>query len=441
MEKQSGKKKLALHWKIIIGMVLGVVAGLLLSLAGMGDFSDDWIKPFGTIFLNLLKLIAVPLVFISLVNGVTSLTDVSKLSLMGSRTIGIYILTTVIAISIGLFLVNAFQPGEGFSEEMKTELTEKFSKDTEQRSEAASKVKNKGPLQPLVDLVPKNIISSMSSNSNMLQIITFALLFGTAMVMIKPQDVVQPLKNVIIALDKIIIKMVNIIMLLAPIGVFALLASLIVDFSGGDVNKALELLSVLAKYSLTVVVGLALMMFGVYPLILRFFGGVPIKKFLKGIFPAQMMAFSTSSSAATLPVTMKQVEEELEVSEETASFVLPLGATINMDGTSLYQGVAAVFIAQVYSIPLDLGDQLSIILTATLASIGSAAVPGAGLIMLIIVLEQVGLPVYGIALILAPDRILDMFRTMVNVTGDAAVCTLIERMLLKRKAQEEELAA
>lgn len=425
-------KKLALHWKIIIGMVLGLALGLGLSFTENAQFAADWVSPFGTIFINLLKLIAVPLVLVSLVNGITSMTDISKLSKMGTRTIGIYLFTTVVAVSIGLLLVNVFEPGSGFDEETRQMFAESFGDASKSKEEAALSVKEQTPLQPLVDMVPSNIFAAMSSNGSMLQVIFFAILFGVSMVMIDKEKS-APVKAFFKGVDAIILRMVNLIMDFAPYGVFALIAGLIADFAGDDPSKAGGLLLVLGKYSLVVVFGLATMAFGVYPLLLKILGGYSYKKFFEGIFPAQMMAFSTSSSAATLPVTMEQVEHKLGVSEETASFVLPLGATVNMDGTSLYQGVAAVFIAQVYGIDLSLTDQLSIVVTATLASIGSAAVPGAGIVMLIIVLEQVGLPLEGIALIFAPDRLLDMCRTVVNVTGDASVCVIVENSIKKEE--------
>ncbi|NLR92527.1 MULTISPECIES: dicarboxylate/amino acid:cation symporter [Flammeovirga] len=429
-------KKLALHWKIIIGMVLGLFLGLSLSYAGLAQFSSDWIKPFGTIFIRLLKLIAVPLVLISLVNGVSSMTDLSKLSKMGGRAVGIYLTTTIIAVSIGLVLVNLFQPGAGFSNELRETFLTKFADTASSKTQMALAVQQRSPLQPLLDMVPGNIFNAMSSNSNMLQVIFFAILFSIALVAI-PSEHGKAVKNLFNSLDKVILKMVDLIMLFAPYGVFALITSLITDFTGDDPSKASQLLIALGFYSLVVVMGLTIMITVVYPTILKVFAKVNFSTFIRGIFPAQMMAFSTSSSAAALPVTMKQVEEELGVSEETTSFVLPLGATINMDGTCLYQGVAAVFIAQVFGIDLTLGEQLSIVITATLASIGAAAVPGAGIIMLIIVLEQVGLPSEGIALILAPDRILDMFRTVVNVTGDASVAILVDRSVGNKPKIEE----
>lgn len=417
-------KNLALHWKIIIGMILGVVFGLLSITVGLDQFTSDWIKPFGTIFINLLKLIAVPLVFASLIKGVASLSDISRLSRIGSRTVAFYLTSTVIAVTTGLFIVNTLQPGKYFSEEKRIEFKEKYASKTEAKLDAAAQVKDQGPLQFLVDIVPQNIVNATSNNRNMLQVIFFALLFGISMIML-PNEKTLYVKGFFDGVNDVILQIVDLIMLLAPYGVFALLASLMVDFSDGDVNNVIELFSALGFYSLAVVSGLFIMIFLVYPIILKIFTKIKYRDFFKGILPAQILAFSTSSSAATLPVTMERCEDHLGVSNEISSFVLPLGATINMDGTSLYQAVAAVFIAQSFGIDLDLGQQLTIVLTATLASIGAAAVPGAGLVMLVIVLGAVGMDPEGVALIFAVDRILDMLRTVVNVTGDATVAIVI----------------
>jgi len=412
-------KKLALHWKIIIGMVLGVLYGLLAVKWGLVEFTDGWIKPWGTIFINLLKLIAVPLILASLIKGVSSLSDVSKLSRIGGKTIGIYLMTTLIAVSFGLILVNVVQPGKSFSEEKRNELKEQYASSAALKIESAENVKGEGPLQFLVDIVPNNFIQAAGDNKNMLQVIFFALLFGIAMVML-PKEKTSTVKSFFDGINDIVLQIVDLIMLAAPYGVFALIAGLVVDFGGSS-----ELFKALGIYSLTVVIGLLLMITLIYPLILRLFTDLKYLDFFKGIAPAQMLAFSTSSSAATLPVTMERCEDHLGVSEEVSSFVLPLGATINMDGTSLYQSVAAVFIAQAFGYDLDLGQQMTIVLTATLASIGSAAVPGAGMVMLVIVLSSIGIDPEGIALIFAVDRILDMLRTVVNVTGDATVATVV----------------
>jgi len=426
-------KKLALHWKIIIGMVLGVVYGLIASKYGWVDFTDDWIKPWGSIFVNLLKLIAVPLVFASLIKGVASLSDISKLSRIGGKTIAIYLTSTVISVTIGLLLVNTVNPGTGFDKDSITQ-TESVQEGTNKKIESAKDVKDSGPLQFLIDVVPTNIFDAASNNRNMLQVIFFAIFFGIAMVML-PDGKTTYVKGFFDGINDIILQIVDIIMMAAPYGVFALLGGLVVDF-----GASADLFIALAKYSATVIVGLLLMIFVVYPIILKIFTNMKYKDFFKGIMPAQMLAFSTSSSAATLPVTMERCEDHLGVSEEISSFVLPLGATINMDGTSLYQAVAAVFIAQAYGMDLDMGQQLTIVLTATLASIGAAAVPGAGMVMLVIVLGAIGVPTEGLALIFGVDRILDMMRTVVNVTGDATVATVVaatEGQL--RVVSEEEL--
>ncbi len=421
------KKRLPLHVRILIGLGLGLVWGFISSLTGLNDFTVDWVKPFGTIFVNLLKLIAVPLVISSLIVGVTNLKDVSKLSRMGFKTILIYTSTTVIAITIGLASVNIIKPGTYLSIEKREQLKARFATDATSKAEKANEVAEKGPLQPLIDIVPENIFKAFTDNGSMLQAVFFAVFFGIGMVLL-PGEKTAGVRLFFDGANEIILKLVDIIMLMAPIGVFALISALMAEFAGDNPADSLELLKALGYYSLTVILGLLLVSFIVYPIILKFLGKYPVKRFFKGIAPAQLLGFSTSSSNATLPVTMEQVEKELGVSEEVSSFVLPLGATINMDGTSLYQSVAAVFIAQAFGTELTLADQLTIVLTATLASIGSAGVPGAGMVMLVIVLESVGLDPAGLALIVAVDRILDMMRTVVNVTGDAMVSVVIGRM-------------
>ena len=412
-------KNLALHWKIIIGMLLGVIYGISAHTLGFNDFTSDWIKPWGVIFVNLLKLIAVPLVFASLIKGVASLSDITRLSKIGSRTVLLYLFSTVLSVSIGLFLVNTFKPGNSFSEEKKYELREKYSSKADLKINDAKSVEENGPLQFVVDIVPVNIISSASENRNMLQIIFFAILFGISIIVIPDEKTIY-VRGFFDGINDIILYIVDLIMKFAPYGVFALLASLVVDF-----GASIDLFLALGYYSLTVTLGLLLMIFVFYPILLKIFTNMPYLTFFKAISPAQMLAFSTSSSAATLPVTMDRCENNVGISKEVSAFVLPLGATINMDGTSLYQAVAAVFIAQAFGYDLDLASQLTIVLTATLASIGAAAVPGAGMVMLVIVLSSIGIDPEGIALIFAVDRILDMLRTVVNVTGDATVATIV----------------
>jgi len=418
------KKKLAFHWKILIGMALGVLFGLLAVNFHWNEFTLFYIKPWGTIFINLLKLIAVPLIVVSLIGGVSNLKDVSKLSRMGLKTMLLYILTTVMAISIGLMVVNLTRPGKVFPPDKAIEFQQKFAENVKEKESSANLLKEESPLEFIVDIVPSNIVDSMSDNANMLQVIFFSLLFGIAMVLL-PGKQTKPIKKFFDSLNLVVLKMIDLIMLMAPYGVFALLAGLIVDMAGDNLADSLSLFAALGLYSITVVIGLVIMIFMIYPLIIRFFTPLQYSKFFKAVIPVQLLAFSTSSSAATLPLTMETAEEKLGISNETASFVLPLGATINMDGTSLYQAVAAMFLAQVYGMELGLSAQLTIVLTATLASIGSAAVPGAGMVMLVIVLSSVGIPTEGIALIFAVDRPLDMLRTAVNVTGDLTISTLV----------------
>ena len=417
-------KKLALHWQILLGMVFGVLfAFILIQFTWGKDLIVDWVKPFGTIFINLLKLIAVPLILASLIKGISDLKDISKLSKMGGRTIGLYVMTTILAVSIGLVIVNIIKPGSYISEKTRTELVSSYTADANSKIEAAAKQSEVGPLQSLIDIVPDNIIKASADNGNMLQVIFFAVIFGIAMILI-PEEKSKPVKDFFDSFNEVILKMIDLIMLFSPFGVFALLAAIVAE------SPSLDLFKALGMYGLTVLIGLSLMI-GVYLLMVKILTKKGPKFFFNGISPAQLLAFSTSSSAATLPVTMERTVDNLGVDDEVASFVLPIGATINMDGTSLYQAVAAVFIAQSFGMDLSLATQLGIIVTATLASIGSAAVPGAGMVMLVIVLAQAGIPEAGLALIFAIDRPLDMCRTTVNVTGDAAVSMIVAKSVNK----------
>lgn len=456
--------KLALHWQIIIGLAAGIVWAVLSSTLGWSEFTLNWINPFGTIFINLLKLIAVPLVLFSIISGVSGLTDTASLGRMGFKTLAAYLVTTVFAISIGLTLVNLIKPGALVDDDQRrsnrvryelwvaeTEGVEKLDDlnllsqltDAERnelraedqalaensvvksKMESAKKTKDSGPLQFVVDMVPSNIFFSLNDNGLMLQIIFFALFFGVTLLYV-PKEHSAPVIAFINGTNEVFLKMVDIVMKGAPFFVFALLAGTLSEMAGDDLGSVIEIFKGLGWYSLTVVLGLALMIFVVYPFIMV----VIVKRksyreFFNAIGSAQMLAFSTSSSAATLPVTMECVQDNLGVSEKITSFVLPIGATVNMDGTSLYQAVAVIFLAQFHLVDLSVVQQLTIILTATLASIGSAAVPSAGLVMLIIVLESVGLNPAWIAIVFPVDRILDMCRTVVNVTGDATVATII----------------
>lgn len=457
-------KKLALHWKIIIGMVLGILWALLSSSLGWSAFTVNWIDPFGTIFINLLKLIAVPLVLFSIISGVANIGDPKSLGRMGGKTLLIYLLTTVMAIGLGLVLVNTIKPGKLIDQQSRidnrisyeiwaseqgfelkdginylqdpaflerareiSELTKSEIREVSlsERLETAKKQKETSPLQPLIDIVPDNFFYSLSNNSLMLQIIFFAIFFGMCLLFI-PKEKSKPVLSFVDGTLEVFLKMVDLVMQAAPFFVFALLAGVVSKMAGNDIGKVVEIFKGLSWYSLTVLAGLLLMIFVVYPLILKVFvKKIPYKGFFKAMSPAQTLAFSTSSSAATLPVTMECVEENLGVDKKITSFVLPIGATVNMDGTSLYQAIAVVFLAQMHMIDLTVTQQLIVVATATLASIGSAAVPSAGLVMLIIVLESVGLNAAWIAIIFPVDRILDMFRTVVNVTGDATVSSII----------------
>lgn len=432
--------KLPLHIQIVLSIVFGVIFAMVyINVGGDPQFIKDWIKPFGKIFVNLLKMIAVPLVLASLIVGVANLGDVKKLSKLGGKTISIYLVTTVLATTVGLLLVNIIQPGKYMGEETRNKIIEdvreKNPQALEKKAKGAAAVKNNGPLKALVDIVPDNIFKAMSDNGSMLQVVFFALLIGIASLSMGAEQS-GPLVGFMNSLNEHIMKIIDFIMKIAPIGVFCLITFLLVDVAGDDPANAIGILKALGVYSLTVIGGLLIMAFGVYPLLMKIFSNVGFFEFFRAIRPAQLLAFSTSSSSATLPVTMDRVENHLGVNEEVSSFVLPLGATINMDGTSLYQSVAAVFIMQCFGVELSVGAQLMIVVTATLASIGSAGVPGAGMVMLIIVLQAIqppgmseaeyaGIITGGIALIMAPDRFLDMCRTTVNVTGDCAVCTAV----------------
>lgn len=416
--------KLKLHWQIIIGLILGLIYGIIAANNGWGPFTAAWIAPLGTIFINLLKLIAVPLVLSSLITGVASLSDLKKLSRIGGKTIAIYVGTTAVAVTIGLVSVNIIQPGDRVPDQMKEKLQKTYEKDAIIKSGSAQNIKDRGPLQPVVDMVPNNFFSSASSNRNMLQVVFVAIFVGIGLIQI-PKDKGKPVLDFFEGLNDVVIKLVDLIMLMAPIGVFALIAHTINKVAGDNPSQIMELLGALGYYMFAVIIGLIAHAAITYTGLLKIMTKMPLNVFYRGIAPAQLLAFSTSSSGATLPVTMECCEDELGVSEEVSSFVLPLGATINMDGTALYQAVAAVFIAQTLGMGLDLGAQLTIILTAVLASIGTAAVPGAGIIMLVIILEAVGIPSEGIALILGVDRILDMMRTVINITGDSSVAVIV----------------
>lgn len=461
-------KKMALHWKILIAMALGVVWAIVSGKFGWNDFTSDWINPFGTIFINCLKFIAVPLVLFSIVTGVAGMGDPSKLGRIGAKTLSLYLVTTVFAISLGLLVVNVFKPGHQSDpdtrlknrlqyelwakdtglklidgrNELKTATEEqianankelKASKKTkeyqdveEKRAKADGAKTGDGPLQPLVDMVPENLILSMSDGRLMLQVIFFALLFGISLAFL-PKEKSETVQRFFDGMNEVFVKMVNIIMKGAPFFVFCLMAGVLAK-SADNLDELMGIFAKLLKYSVVVILGLILLLFTFYPAIMRLFKvKIGYREFFRGLSPAQFLAFSTSSSAATLPVTIECANKNLKIPEESTDFVLPIGATVNMDGTSLYQAVAVIFLAQFHDIDLSITQQLGIIVTTTLASIGAAAVPGAGLIMLMVVLESVGMNPMWVAFILPVDRILDMCRTVVNVTSDVAVSAIVAK--------------
>jgi len=408
--------KLQLYTKILIGLILGVIIGIIANQLGVAPFFSTYIKPFGSAFIRLISMVVVPLVFASLLVGTASLNDIRKLGRIGGKTIGYYLCTTAIAIVIGLVLANIVKPGSGLTKETQDQLLANYSEEAQTKIDTA--LRKPGIAETFIDIIPGNPIRSLA-DGNMLQIIFFALVLGIAITLV-PQEKGAPVIKFFDGVNEAMIKLVYIIMEFAPYGVFALIVSIIGEFGLG-------ILGPLFKYSILVIIGLFLHIAITYTLALRLLtkGKVSIAKFYRGIRPAQLIAFSSSSSSATLPVTMECVEQNIGISKEISSFVLPLGATINMDGTALYQGVAAVFIAQVFGMDLTVGQQLTIVLMATLASIGAAGVPGVGMITLTMVLKQIGIPLEGIALILGVDRILDMCRTIVNITGDATCATVV----------------
>jgi len=467
------RSKLALHWKILIGLVLGVVVGLIVNAAwtdatwsslgvddhraflagvqapevpegvdldaldpdeaaalypnaraGLGAEAVKFVRKgtefVGDLFMRGLKFIAVPIVLFSLVAGVSSLNDTAKLGRIGGRTIAIYLVTTAIAITVGLLLANVIGPGRGFPDDVRTELAGMESANATGKIADAETQRAKSTWDILLDIFPSNPFAAMA-NGNTLQVVVAALLVGVALTLM-PRDKAEPVVEFFSSMTDVIIKIVHMVLVIAPYAVFALIVVVVADLG-------IAVLGSLAKYAATVVLGLSVMIFAVYPTALRVFTPVGFRRFFGAIAPAQLLAFSSSSSGATLPVTMDCLENRLGVKEQITSFVAPIGATINMDGTALYQGVAAVFIAQAFGVPLSIGDQLTIVLTATLASIGTAAVPGVGIVMLIIVLQAVNMPAEamttGIAVILGVDRILDMCRTTCNVTGDCMVAAVV----------------
>ena len=415
-------KNMSLHWKIIIAMILGIIWALISEKIDVVDFNINWLAPFGDMFMKMLKLIAVPLVLFSIIKGVSGLSNIRDLGYLGVRTITLYLFTTFCAVSIGLFLVNLIQPGNLYDFDINS--FEKSDKIHSIQNNVKMHTEN-SPLQFLVDVIPSNIVYALGDNKAMLQIIFFAIFFGAVIVLID-KDSKSTLHNLVTSFNNVFLKMVDIVISSSPFFIFCLLSGTLSQLSVNSNGGIIDIILSLGMYSFVVLLGLSTMVFVVYPILIKFFiKNFSYNQFFKSIAPAQILAFSTSSSAATLPVTLDCVTRKLKVPEKVSSFVLPIGATVNMDGTSLYQCVAVVFLSQILGFDLSLSDQLLIALTAVLASIGSAAIPSAGLFMLVVVLGVTPIDPIYIAIILPVDRILDMCRTVVNVTGDASVCSVV----------------
>lgn len=427
--------KFPLYIQILLGMLAGILLGILALQFDTDQFDgtqfiQHWIRPWGQLFIRLLQLIAIPLVFISLVKGVTGLKDISKFSRIGGKTIGIYLCTTVVAVLLGLTLGLIVKPGKLVNQEQVAHLQESYHTLAEEKRVIAEQTQSQGPLVFLNDIVPNNIVSATSDNSKMLQVIFFAIFFGIAILSLPPEKT-RPVITLFEGLNDVILKMVDYIILFAPWGVTALMAGLVTDFNGDA-----SIFSALAVYALTVVGAMFILLIVFYPLLVHTFTHLHLKDFIRALYPVQLFAFTTSSSAATLPLTMETVENKLGVSKEVSSFVLPVGVTINMDGTSCYQSIAILFIAQVLGIDLSLSELVTIVAMTVLSSIGTPGIPGGSYVILTMVLTSVGIPAEGLALILGIDRPLDMLRTAVNVTGDATVSTIVNKGTLLQPDNE-----
>lgn len=422
-------KKVTLPIQILIGLLAGLIFAMLsIRLGWPTAFTVHYIKPWGTIFLNSLKVVAIPLIFASLIIGITNIEDVTKLSRIGGRTFLIYTTTTVLAVILGLAIANLAQPGKIISEYTRDRLIKLYGEQVEQHGDALQQIQLRGPLQFLVDLIPENLFEALSNNANLLQVVVVAIILGIALLKI-PLRQSKPVIRFFEGINSAIIELIRFIMKLAPLGVFALVTSLLIEVASSNIpGKISEILFALLGYMATVIVGLLLLTYAIYPLILKLFTRIGYIYFCRNIQPAQLIAFTTSSSSAALSVTMEQVKKHLGVSEEISNFVLPLGATINMDGTALYQGIAIVFIAQALGIDLSISEQLMIVANVAISSIGVAGVPGASMVTTTMILQSIGIPAAGLSLILVPDRILDMCRTATNITGDAVVAVLISSL-------------
>ena len=420
-EKKQKRFRFPLHWRIILFMFIGIVWGVYSAgIEGGNEFTLNYIKPLGTLFIRLLQLTAVPLVLSSLISGIAKLKDVTQMVKLGGKTILLFLFTAFVSTTIGILVVSVTQPGNALPTDLREKLMTTYLSKSEHTISKAKSLES-SPLSPLLDMVPDNVFDAASDNKKMIQVVVISVLFGVALTKLDSEKS-KPVLDFFESINEALIKLVGMIMQIAPLGVFALMASVVAEVES---SKITELLLALLNYSFTIIIGLLLVLFILYPLLFTTIGKINYGKFFKEMRPAFLLAFSTSSSNATLPVTMERVEKHLGIPNRITGFVIPFGTTINMDGTALYQSVAAVFIAQALGLDLSFFQMFTIVLTATVAAAGAAGIPGAGMITLVIVLEAIGVPAAGIALIMAPDRILDMCRTVINVAGDAVAAVVI----------------
>ncbi len=422
-------KKISLQVQIIIALILGLIYAIIsIKLGFPASITIKYIKPFGDIFLNSLKAVAIPLVIASLIVGITSIEDTSKLSRISGKTIALFLATTVFAAGLGLILVNIIKPGKIIPKSTRNKLMDLYGDKSAKANIQAIEAKNakEGPLQLLVDVIPDNIFNALTNTKNLLQVVFISIVFGLGLTKIPSRK-----RNRVVSFfegcNDALIAIIKLIMKISPLGIFALISSLLIEIAGegNSSDNILEVLKGLLWYMGTVLFGLFLLTFVLYPIILKLFTKVSYKDFFKGMRPAQLVAFTTSSSSAALPVTMERVEKHLGVSEEISSFALPLGATVNMNGSSLYQAISILFIAQVLGIKLSISSQILLVIKVTMASIGAAGIPGASIVAVSMLLESMGIPAAGLALIFAPERLLDMCKTATNITGDAVVAVVV----------------
>lgn len=442
MTAPAKSPRLALHWKILIGLALGIAVGLVVkhfharlwaaapegsTLASVYSVAEQLARLIGQLFTRSLQFIAVPIILFALIHAIGSFGDFKKLGRLGGKTVGLFFITAFIAVIIGLTLVNLIQPGGSrfISNEARTAIIEKIPGEIERANQLAGTAKSTNPWHLIRDIIPTNPFDALS-RGDMLQVVFLAFMVGLALNVVPPIRS-RPILELAESITEVFTTIVRWIIRCAPVGVFCLIAPIVATL-GFDIILSL------GAYCVTILLGLAMIQLLVYPSVVRLFSPIPVGRFFRGIAQVQMVAFSSSSSAATLPVTIANVRDKLGVPPDITSFVCALGVKINMDGTAMMQGVATVFLAQFYSIDLSLTQQATIVLTAVVAAIGSPGIPSGGMVMLVIVLSTYGIPAQGIAMILAVDRVLDMCRTIVNVTGDAAVAVAVagnEKQLMK----------